>query len=155
MPDLRSALRPRWIAVGAVVVLIALQFKPVDRSNPPVQSDIGTSPEIKEILRRACYDCHSNETDWPWYSYIAPMSWFVTGHVDHGRGHLNYSEWPVFDLDEQEHLFEEMWDELSAGEMPLRSYTLIHRNARLTDDELNALLEWARPGSTAPEAENR
>ena len=155
MADLRKLLRPRWFAVGAIIILVALQFKTVDRSNPPVQSDIGTSTEIKEILRRACYDCHSNETEWPWYSYVAPMSWFVAGHVDHARGHLNYSEWPAFDLEEQEHLFEEMWEMLSEGEMPLKSYTLIHRDARLTDDERAVLLEWVRPGSVGAEDEGR
>ncbi len=155
MADLRKLLRPRWFAVGAIVILVALQFKTVDRSNPPVQSDIGTSTEIKEILRRACYDCHSNETEWPWYSYVAPMSWFVAGHVDNARGHLNYSEWPAFDREEQEHLFEEMWEMLSEGEMPLKSYTLIHRDARLTDDERAVLLEWVRPGSVGAEDEGR
>ena len=155
MADLRKLLRPRWFAVGAIVILVALQFKTVDRSNPPVQSDIGTSAEIKEILRRACYDCHSNETEWPWYSYVAPMSWFVAGHVDDARGHLNYSEWPAFDLEEQEHLFEEMWEMLSEGEMPLKSYTLIHRDARLTDGERDVLLEWVRPGSVGAEDEGR
>ncbi|UCD25742.1 MAG: heme-binding domain-containing protein [Gemmatimonadota bacterium] len=153
MADVRKLLRPRWFAIGVILIFAALQLKTVDRSNPPVQSDIGTSPEIKEILRRACYDCHSNETRWPWYSYIAPMSWFVAGHVDHGRGHLNYSEWPTFDLDEQEHLFEEMWEVLSEGEMPLRSYTLIHWDARLTEDERSMLLEWVRPGSTESEGD--
>ncbi len=155
MADLRKLLRPRWFAVGAIVILVALQFKTVDRSNPLIQSDIGTSAEIKEILRRACYDCHSNETKWPWYSYVAPMSWFVAGHVDDARGHLNYSEWPAFDLEEQEHLFEEMWEMLSEGEMPLKSYTLIHRDARLTDGERDVLLEWVRPGSVGAEDEGR
>jgi len=156
MVDLRKLLRPRWFAVGAIVVLVTLQFKTVDRSNPPIQSDIGTSPEIKGLLRRACYDCHSNETKWPWYSYVAPASWFVAGHVDDARGHLNYSEWPAFDLEEQEHLFEEMWEMLSEGEMPLKSYTLIHRDARLTDEERAALLEWVRPaGSAGAEDEGR
>jgi hypothetical protein len=155
MAALRKLLRPRWFAVGTIVILVALQFKTVDRSNPPVQSDIGTSAEIKEMLRRACYDCHSNETNWPWYSYVAPMSWFVAGHVDHGRGHLNYSEWPAFDLEEQEHLFEEMWEMLSEGEMPLKSYTLIHRDARLSDTEREVLLQWVRPDRTPLDAGGR
>jgi hypothetical protein len=155
MADLRKLLRPRWLAVGAIAIVVVLQFKPVDRSNPPVQSDIGTSGEIRELLRRACYDCHSNETRWPWYSYVAPVSWFVVGHVDHGRGNLNFSEWPVFDLDEQEHLFEEMWDVMSAGEMPLKSYTLMHRDARLTDREREALMQWIRPEPAEPDAPGR
>jgi len=155
MADLRKLLRPRWFAVGAIVILVVLQFKPVGRSNPPVKTDIGTSAEIKEILRRACYDCHSNETRWPWYSYVAPASWFVAGHVDHARGHLNFSEWPVFDMEEQEHLFEEMWEVMSEGEMPLKSYTLMHRDARLSDTEREVLLQWIRPEPAPVDAEGR
>ena len=155
MADLRKSLRPRWFAVGAIVILVVLQFKPVGRSNPPVQTDIDTSAEIKEVLRRACYDCHSNETHWPWYSYVAPVSWFVVGHVDQGRRHLNFSEWPVFDVEEQEHLFEEMWEVLSEGEMPLKSYTVIHRDARLSDTEREVLLQWIRPEPAPLDVEGR
>jgi hypothetical protein len=142
---MKKLLKPRWVALLAAIVLVAIQLKPVSRSNPPIQSEIGTSNEIRDLLRRACYDCHSNETRWPWYSYVAPVSWLVVGHVDDARGHLNFSEWPAFDVEEQAHLFEEMWEEVSQGQMPLRSYTLMHRDARLSDEAREALLQWMRP----------
>jgi hypothetical protein len=147
--------KTRWFVLAVLAVLAAIQLKPVNRSNPPVQSALATSSEIEHLLRRACYDCHSNETRWPWYSYVAPVSWFVTGDVNEARSHLNFSEWPAFDMEEQEHLFEEMWEEVSEGQMPLWSYKLMHRDARLTDEERAALLQWMRPGSLTEDDEGR
>jgi hypothetical protein len=139
----RRLFTTRWFGMAVLVILVALQFKPVDRSNPPIQSELRTPDEVGPLLRRACYDCHSNQTRWPWYSYVAPVSWFVTGHVEHARRHLNFTEWPVSDLEEQEDLFEEIHEEVSEGNMPLWSYTLMHRDARLTVAERDLLLQWA------------
>jgi hypothetical protein len=144
MANLRTMLRPRSVAVAVVAVLVIIQFKPVKRDNPPIQNEIGASPEIMAILDRACYDCHSNETEWPWYSHVAPISWFVTDHVAEAREHLNFSEWPEFDMEEQEHLFEEMEEEVEDEEMPLKSYLMLHREARLTPDDREVLLRWVR-----------
>ena len=144
MANLRTMRRPRSIAVAVVAVLVVIQFKPVTRDNPPVRNEISASPEIMAIVTRACYDCHSNETEWPWYSHVAPISWFVAGHVAEGREHLNFSEWPAFDMDEQEHLFEEMEKEVEDKEMPLKSYLILHPDARLTPDDRQTLLRWIR-----------
>jgi hypothetical protein len=144
MANLRTMLRPRSVALAVVAVLVIIQFKPVTRDNPPIQNEIGASPEIMAILDRACYDCHSNETEWPWYSHVAPISWFVTDHVAEAREHLNFSEWPEFDMEEQEHLFEEMEEEVEDEEMPLKSYLMLHREARLTPDDREVLLRWVR-----------
>jgi len=126
------------------LILIGIQFVPVHRVNTPAQLELKAPAAIEPILRRACYDCHSNETQWPWYSYVAPMSWFVIGHVNEARGDLNFSEWPVFDFELQEHAFEDIEEQVSKGKMPLRSYTLIHRDAKLSDEDRDALLRWAR-----------
>ena len=134
----------RLAAPAVALILIGIQFVPVQRVNPPIQSEVAAPSEIDVILRRACYACHSNETQWPWYSYVAPMSWFVIGHVDEGRGDLNFSEWPVFDFELQEHAFEDIEEQVSKRKMPLRSYTLIHRDAKLNAEERDALLRWAR-----------
>lgn len=139
----RRLFKARWIGLGLVVILVGLQLRPVDRSNPPVQSELSTPNEVGRLLRRACYDCHSNETRWPWYSHVAPVSWFITGDVEHARRHLNFTEWPVSDPEEQEHLFEEIHKEVSEGDMPLWSYKLMHRDARLTAAERDVLLQWA------------
>jgi hypothetical protein len=127
-----------------VALLVGLQFVPVDRSNPPVGVEIDAPESIENLLRRACFDCHSNETLWPWYSKVAPVSWWVVSHVDHGRGDLNFSEWPLFDRDAQELAFLEIEEKIREGEMPLASYTILHREARLGEDERKALIDWAR-----------
>jgi hypothetical protein len=147
MTLIRKVLRPRWVVGGLLVLVVGRQLVPVERTNPPVETEIQTSGQIASLLRRACYDCHSNETVWPWYSRVAPTSWFVARHVNHARSHLNFSEWPQFDLEEQEHLFEEMWEEVSEGAMPLRSYLWMHSEARLSEAERDTLLRWMRPES--------
>ena len=86
-------------AVLAALVLLSIQFVPIARTNPPIEADLAAPAEIKDILRRACYDCHSHETKWPWYSRVAPLSWWVAAHVEKGRADLNFSHWPVFDLE--------------------------------------------------------
>ena len=97
---------------------------------------------MKAILRRACYDCHSHETHWPWYSRIAPISWWVVEHVDHGRGDLNFSEWPNFDFEAQQIEFLDIAEQVENGEMPLPNYLILHRDARLSDEDRRILLEW-------------
>ena len=113
-------LRSRFLRLAGptvALILVGIQFVPAHRVNPPVQSGLTVPSEIDAILRRACYDCHSNETQWPWYSYVAPMSWFVIGHVNEARGDLNFSEWPVFDFELQEHAFEDIEEQVSKGKM--------------------------------------
>lgn len=129
----------RWVKRGAVflvVLFIAIQFVPYgrDHSNPPVVAEpVWDSPRTRELAVRACFDCHSNETEWAWYSNVAPVSWLVQNHVDEGRDELNFSEW---------HLGQEGDDAAETvrdGSMPTRDYLWIHPDARLTDEELEAL----------------
>lgn len=124
------------ILLGLAVLLVGIQFIPVDRSNPPVVREIAwDSEETKALAARACYDCHSNQTKWPWYSYVAPVSWEIADHVEYGRKHLNFSDWtqPNEDLDENIEVIEE-------GEMPLHDYLRLHPEAKLTDAEKEALI---------------
>jgi hypothetical protein len=132
-----------WLASAGLAVLVVLQFFRVERTNPPVISEIQAPPEVREILRRSCYDCHSHETRWPWYSRVAPMSWLVADHVEHARGDLNFSDWPASDPEAQEHAFEDIREEVEEGEMPLASYLAMHPRARLSDEERELLLRWA------------
>lgn len=140
-----SSKRARWL-IAAGVVLLLVQFWPVDRSNPPVGQAAMAMPagEVGEILQTACMDCHSNETTWPWYSRVAPVSWFVADHVDEGRSELNFSTWAELAPDRQDHKLEELVEKVEEGEMPLRSYTILHSSARLTDAERQILTDWAR-----------
>ena len=120
---------------------LGLQWVPVDRSNPPVVADFDGPPEVAEVLRRSCYDCHSHETEWPWYSYVAPVSWLVAHDVEEGREELNFSDWPRFR--ENAKLIGEIAEEVEEGEMPLPLYLLTHRGAEVTPAELEILQAWA------------
>lgn len=135
-------LRRAFIALA--VLLVAVQVIRVDRTNPPVTAPIQASAAVDSILRRSCYDCHSNETKWPWYSQVAPMSWLVSRDVRHGREHLNFSTWGEMTTDEQAKAVEEIWEEVEQGEMPLAIYTPLHPEARLSDTDKAALQAWAQ-----------
>ncbi|MBT8217205.1 MAG: heme-binding domain-containing protein [Acidimicrobiia bacterium] len=127
--------------VAAVVVALAAQAVPYgrDHSNAAITGEPDwATPETRELVKRACFDCHSNEVEWPWYSSIAPLSWAVWKHVKDGRNKVNYSE---FDLPQRE--AEESFKEVKQGSMPPSYYTFggLHRDANLSDDEMAALLE--------------
>jgi hypothetical protein len=134
----------------AVVVAVAIQLVPVDRSNPPVESEISAPEPVRAILRKACYDCHSHETRWPWYAYVAPVSWYVHHDVEHAREHMNFSTWNLYDPDERREHFEEIDEEVSERAMPLPIYVSMHSEARLTSDERRTLTDWAEAMQTAP-----
>jgi hypothetical protein len=93
-----------WIiraGMSIIVILVVIQFIRIDSTNPPVDGDILTSTVVKSVLRRACYDCHSNETAWPWYSLIAPISWLLAWDVREGRDELNFSMWSQYNTQQQ------------------------------------------------------
>ena len=138
---MKSILLFGFLALIAVIGLI--QLIPVDRSNPPVESDIPTSPEVKANLRRACYDCHSHETVWPWYSQVAPISWLLAQDVHEGREEINFSTWNRYSTKEQVKKLKESWQEVAEGEMPPWFYLLPHRRARLSPQDRVRLRAWA------------
>jgi hypothetical protein len=128
---------------SAMGLLVFIQLWPVDRSNPPVTGEIEVPLQVMEVLRAACYDCHSNETRWPWYGYVAPVSWLVTHDVKEAREELNFSEWNLLSDEDAEELREEVWEEVEEGEMPLRKYRWMHSDARLSDAQRRVLREWS------------
>ncbi len=101
-------------------------------------------PEIAAVLKRSCMDCHSNQTAWPWYSYVAPVSWLVERDVRRGRDHMNLSEWNQYDFTRQEKLLADIASAVKNSEMPVPQYTLIHRDAKLSGAETDLLYGWAR-----------
>lgn len=132
----RRILKP--LLLGAVALAAAIQLVPYgrDHSNPPVTSEPQwDSTATRELAKRACFDCHSNETVWPWYSHVAPVSWLLQRDVDEGRSKLNFSEWnkPQKEADEAA-------KEVREGEMPPWFYLPTHPEARLTDAEKQALI---------------
>ena len=146
----------RWASIGLLVILIGAQFVRPARTNPEsdesrtIGSHVEMTPEVSAILNRACYDCHSNNTKWPWYSNVAPTSWFVVSHVVDGRRHLNFSEWGAYDRNKAAKKMHEIDEEVGASAMPLSSYTMLHPEARLTDQERAVLTDWARAQSARP-----
>jgi hypothetical protein len=99
--------------------------------------------EIATLLHQACYDCHSYETHWPWYGHVAPVSWWLDSHVNDARASLNFSEWPHNDLQKAAKKWSHIGDAVRDGDMPLPSYAKIHKAARLTGTQRNALSDWA------------
>jgi hypothetical protein len=133
-------------AVG-LCLFVAIQLVPVARTNPPVLAEPAwDSAETRALAGRACFDCHSNETQWPPYARIAPMSWLVARDVSEGREELNFSEWgrPGEDNEEDEDSTEDVVEVILEGEMPPASYLLLHPEARLTGEEQRALMEGLR-----------
>ncbi len=132
------------VLLGLVVLFLGAQLVRPDRSNPPVESDVDAPPEVKALLKRACYDCHSHETTWPWYSNLAPVSWVVAHHVDEGRAELNFSKWAAYEAKRRAHKLEETEEMIEHGEMPLAGYVALHPEAKLTDAEKKVLIDWAK-----------
>jgi hypothetical protein len=132
-----------------VAVLILAQFIPIDKSNPPVRSEISAGPSIQPVLQRVCYNCHSNATVWPWYSKMAPVSWLVAGDVHEGRQHLNFSEWGTYDSGIRSHKLHGIAEEVEGGDMPPWYYSLVHREARLSPSERSQLLAWTSESEKA------
>ena len=125
-----------------IVVLIGIQFIPVERTNPPVPSEIDAPANIKAIFKKACYDCHSNETNWAWYTKIAPASFLAVKDVEDGRKHLNFSEWGNY-TNKTQKMKEEIWDEIREEQMPPWQYKIFHSDKVLTQDEKDLVRSWA------------
>lgn len=141
-----SHRRPLPIAGIAIVILVLIQLVPYgrDHANPPAGTNPAwDSPRTLELARRACFDCHSNETRWPWYAHVAPVSWRIQSHVTEGREHLNLT---AFDPASREmrHAAGEAWEVVEKGEMPPGDYRLAHLEARLTPSEKRELVAGLR-----------
>jgi hypothetical protein len=126
-----------------VIVLAGIQFIPVEQSNPPVEADLFAAPDIKAILKKACYDCHSNETNWAWYTKIAPISWLTTSDVNRGRKNLNFSSWGTMRSHEQDKMKLEIWEEVRDESMPLWQYRIMHPSTKLTIEEKDKIRTWS------------
>ncbi len=132
---------PVRVGVGVLIAALALaQLVPVERENPAVEAEVPTTPEARALLVRACFDCHSNQVVWPWYSRVAPVSWLVAKDVREGRDELNYSTWSRYDAKKQRKLLKETLKEVDEGEMPLWIYLLGHPEARISTAD-RALIE--------------
>jgi len=133
-----------------VAILIAIQFiRPSkNQSNDALTSNISNvypvPQDVSMILKKACNDCHSNNTVYPWYSQVQPVGWWLNNHIEEGKGELNFNEFAAYRIGRQYKKMEEVIDQVKKGEMPLSSYTLIHTNAKLTEEEKQKLINWAQ-----------
>ncbi|MDD2451310.1 MAG: heme-binding domain-containing protein [Sulfurovum sp.] len=133
------------ISIFILLVLIGIQFVPMDvPAEVPTKADdaLKAPEEVHAILKRACFDCHSNHTDFPWYSSVAPVSWFTKMHVKEGREHMNFSTWASYD-DEKKLKYLEKIPKAIKSKMPLPSYLIMHKEAKLSEDDKKLLTEWA------------
>jgi hypothetical protein len=137
------------IVLGLVIVFAGMQFIRPDRTNPPlnasqsVQVTAAVPADVDKVLRRACYDCHSSETRWPWYSGVAPMAWGVADHVTEGRAEFNLSEWGSYPARKRVAVLEKMCDEVREGRMPLKQYLWLHRDATLSEADWKSICDWS------------
>ena len=130
----------KYALIAAPVLAFGIQLIPVERTNPPVVADFDGPVEVAQILRGSCYDCHSNETSWPWYSYVAPVSWLVAHDVEEARDELNFSDWPQFAHDD--HVVKKISEEVTEGEMPLPIYLITHPEAKISPEKLATLKNY-------------
>jgi hypothetical protein len=147
-PPLKRAL---LVSAGVIAVtFVAIQFRPVQRTNPLGAGDPHASREVMWVLRRACYDCHSNETRWPIWAYVAPVSWQVVKDVETARSRVNFSNWQAYTAQQQSALKQVVVWSTSTHRMPVWYYVTLHPDARMTPAELQALANWARDTTTRP-----
>lgn len=136
----------KLLIVLLVVFVVAQAFRPEKNNSNDTSKDISNSyvvPEnVKTILAKACNDCHSNNTRYPWYAEIQPVAWWINDHVKDGKKHLNFNEFDGYRIARQYKKLEECIEEVKDGEMPLTSFTIIHKDAKLSDDEKQILFTW-------------
>lgn len=136
------------IGIGLVIILALMQFKQIDKTNPEYNEaeDFITitqpSEEMATLIKAACYDCHSHQAKYPWYSNVAPISWMVEHHIEEGREHLNFSKWGSYDTKKANHKLEECIEEIEEGEMPMKPYVVMHSEAKMSKEQKKALMAF-------------
>lgn len=141
-------------------IFAVLQFFRPDRTNPTVveaeniTAAMAIPAEVDAILSRSCKDCHSHETEYPWYSNVSPASWFLVGHITEARKHMNFSVWNTYSSSKQARRLEEICEEITAGAMPLPSYLWLHRDAVLSEADKQILCEWSSAEKARIERKN-
>jgi hypothetical protein len=137
----------RIVLVILAGVLILLQFIPttLPGNSAVINGDLilnGNADEVADILKNACYDCHSNQVDFPWYAKVAPASWLVARDIREGKEQLNFSEWEDYSKRNKIGKLESIQEEVTSGAMPLKVYTLMHKEARLSAEQTEAIRAW-------------
>ena len=143
--------RVKWTLIVLAILLVLIEVIQPKRTNPPViasrslEAHVAVPEPVQTVLKRSCYDCHSNATVWPWYSHIAPVSWLVVDDVNTGRGHINFQDWEaqVNESEGKEHLGL-ICKEIRNRAMPLFSYRLMHKDSHLSAEDVNTVCAWSQ-----------
>ena len=156
-----NKVRLKRVLLGLLILFILAQVFQPKRSNPPVIESRGlpahatVPPQVQAVLQRSCYDCHSNATVWPWYSYVAPVSWLVTDDVKTARSHINFQDWEAQENAKEaaEHLGL-ICEEVRKADMPPLQYRIMHRNSPLSSDDVRNVCSWSESfiGPAGPDA---
>ncbi len=151
--------KTRFLLIFFPIVIVILQlFQPVKNEEAASGNHLYHKTNVPEsvhtILDHACMDCHSNQTNYQWYHRISPISWYINHHITEGKGELNFSEWGAINPIDQISALEDIRKEVDAGKMPLKSYQLIHKDARLNHSQTDSLVSWIKnyQGKIADEA---
>ncbi|WP_300604005.1 heme-binding domain-containing protein [Niabella sp.] len=138
------------IIIGVLLLLVVIQFFGTGKNSAAVASEnaidkhYAVPPHIQTLLKTSCYDCHSNNTRYPWYNQVQPVKWWLANHINSGKRHLNFDEFNTYPVKKKLHKLDEVAETVHKGEMPLTSYTLIHRNAILSDTDKKEIEAWAK-----------
>lgn len=138
------------VILGIILLLALAQFKRINKTNPPaVQANdflhLTMAPQdIAALIQNGCYDCHGNTTEYPWYTNVAPLSWWIEGHIRNARKKINFSTWADYDSDQQRHNIEECIEVIEENRMPAKSFRFMHPEAKYTEAQKTAILDWLR-----------
>ncbi|MCE3278337.1 MAG: cytochrome [Bacteroidetes bacterium] len=145
---MKKRLSLKKVLIALVVLFILIQFFRIDRKNPITDPSkdfltvTSTPSDVAAILNSSCYDCHSNATVYPWYTNIAPVSWWLKHHIDEGRAELNFSEWDNYSSRKKDHKLDEAIELVENGEMPMNTYIWMHGNAKLSEEQKKRLITY-------------
>ncbi len=141
--------RKKKIIAGLVIVFLVAQFFQPNKNQGDLESidlfllETQAPKDVQQILKQACFDCHSSATNYPWYNSITPINYWLNSHIKEGQKHFNVSKWASYSIKKKDHKLEELIEELEEGEMPLASYTWTHKEAQLTENQVQSLVDWA------------
>ena len=126
-----------------LIIFVVMQFIRPEQKNTKIvkELEIVAKPEVMKLFKTSCYDCHSNKTNWPWYSQVAPFSWVITSHINEGRNALNFTQWNNYDKQKQEEKLRSIYKKVYAA-MPLKSYIAFHEEADLTKEQREMIRNW-------------
>ncbi|MDX1331653.1 MAG: heme-binding domain-containing protein [Robiginitalea sp.] len=142
------------IAWALLIAFVAIQFYRPERNESTEEhlskflSETNPPEQVAGILESSCYDCHTDHTNYPWYNQVAPVSWWLEDHIEEGKEHLNFSAWDSYSPKKKDHKLEEVVETVESGEMPLNEYTWTHADADLTEQQRQAVMDWAQQTRT-------